>query len=127
MNIVEEFGGFYEAIKYRNYPSNFNIRPKTGEIKYDNLSSTFGEFVGFVSVFDIIKAVENYKVENSIYEEQDIVVFKTKFDKQTMKVCHSNNQNKVHVLRRGCFETVCKDEVRHATSIEKASGFREDI
>lgn len=106
--IIECFG-FERSKVFAKYPNNSNFNLKTGDLKYDNLNSQYGEFIGYVSVFDIRKAVEWYKNQNKIFELNDMV--RRIGSKQTYKVCHSNNTKKVHVIGQGEFRTFYLDEV----------------
>lgn len=60
MSIIESFG-YEECLRLSKYPSNCNFNLKTKELKHENNSSTFGEFVGYVSVDDIKRAVKRYE------------------------------------------------------------------
>lgn len=60
LNLIEEFG-YDECVRMSHYPDNCHFCLKTKRVKHSNYSSSFGEFIGYVDVFDIRKALKNYE------------------------------------------------------------------
>lgn len=63
MNRIIEAFGYEECLRLAKYPDNCNFNLNTRELKHSRDSATVGEFVGFVTVFEIQRTIKEYEKE----------------------------------------------------------------